>query len=71
MKGFIKMSDKELRKQVKLLKATEAIQSYAEVAELLEMNNGSFYNWLKGYYNLGAGKKERLKEIINDLTIPT
>ena len=65
------MSDNELRKQVKLLKATEAVQNYAEIAEMLEMHKGSFYNWLKGYYNLGAGKKERLKEIIECLALPT
>ena len=65
------MNDKELRKQVKLLKATEAIQNYAEVAELLEMSSGSFYNWLQNQYNLGAGRKERLQQIINDLSIPT
>ena len=57
MKGLLKMTDKELRSKVKLLKATDAIKNYAEVAELLEMKSGSFYNWLKDYYSLGAAKK--------------
>ena len=52
------MNDDVLRKKVKLLKGVEAIKSYAEIAELLEIANGSFYNWLKGYYNFGAAKKE-------------
>ena len=51
------MSDKELRQKVKILKATEAIENYAEIAELLEMSSGSFYNWLNGDYNFGAAKK--------------
>ena len=64
------MQDNILRQKVKILKATAAINSYTEIAELLEMANGSFYNWLKGYYNLGAEKKQRIISIINDLTIP-
>lgn len=65
------MSDNKLRKQVKLLKATEAIQNYAEIAEMLEIHKGSFYNWLNGYYNLGVEKKQHLKEIIECLALPT
>lgn len=64
------MNDKELRKKVKMLKATDSIHSYLEVAEMLEISNSGFYCWLNGYYNLGAKKKERLKEIIKDLYIP-
>ena len=40
------MSDEQLRKQVKLLKATEAISNYYEIAEILEMTSTAFYNWL-------------------------
>lgn len=64
------MNDKELRKNVKLLKATDSIKSYTELAEMLEMSRDSFYNWLRGYYDFGAAKKERLKELISDLYIP-
>ena len=64
------MNDKDLRRKVKLLKAADSIKSYAELAEMLEMSRDSFYNWLRGYYDFGAAKKERLREIIDDLYIP-
>lgn len=44
------MNDK-LRIEVKLLKAMYGV-SYKEIAEFLEIRQDSFYNWLKGYYNL-------------------
>lgn len=40
-----------LRRKVKELKVYQDI-SYKEVAEYLEIQRNSFYNWLKGYYNL-------------------
>lgn len=64
------MSDEQLRKQVKLLKATEAISNYYEIAEILEMTSTAFYNWLNRQYNLGSGKKRLLKSVIDDLVIP-
>lgn len=64
------MKDNELRKRVKLLKATGAIDNYYEVAELLEMTEKSFYNWLSGYYDLGEKKRKLLIEIEQDLYIP-
>ena len=54
----------ELRKEIKLLKALQGV-SYNEIAEHLEIHKNSFYNWLKGYYNLSAEKESRLIEIIN------
>lgn len=54
----------ELRKEIKLLKALQGV-SYNEIAEHLEIHKNSFYNWLKGYYNLSAEKENRLIEIIN------
>ena len=55
-----------LRNEVKYLKVYQNVQ-YKEIVELLEIQNASFYNWLKGYYNLGVEKQRRLKEIIVDL----
>lgn len=53
----------ELRKRIKLLKALQGV-SYNEIAEHLEIHKNSFYNWLKGYYNLSEEKESRLIEII-------
>lgn len=53
-----------LRNQVKTLKAFQNV-AYSEIATHLEMHKNSFYNWLKGYYNLSAEKEQRLIEIIN------
>ena len=53
-----------LRKQVKMLKAFQNI-TYTEIAEHLEINRNSFYNWLNGYYNLSTEKEQRLIEILN------
>lgn len=57
----------ELRKKVKLLKALQNV-SYIEIAGYLEIHRNSFYNWLKGYYNLSAEKESQLKEIISFIT---
>lgn len=56
------MNDK-LRKEVKLLKALQGV-SYKEIAELLEIRQDSFYNWLKGYYKFGDERQHRLLEVI-------
>lgn len=55
-----------LRKQVKELKVYQNI-TYKELAEYLEIQRNSFYNWLKGYYNLGDDKQRQLQDIINNL----
>ena len=52
-----------LRKEVKLLKAIQGI-SYKEIAEFLEIQRNSFYNWLKGYYNFSDERQARLYEVI-------
>ncbi len=64
------MNDNELRKQVKLLKATEAIQNYYEIAEILEISESSMYNWLNRQFALSYDKKQLLKSVIEDLTLP-
>jgi transcriptional regulator with XRE-family HTH domain len=52
---------------VRILKALQNV-TYTEIAEHLEISRNSFYNWLKGYYNLSADKENRLNEIINLLS---
>lgn len=54
---------KELRNQVKMLKALQNI-TYTEIAELLEISRSAFYNWLYEQYALSQEKADRLKEII-------
>ena len=56
------MNDK-LRKEVKILKALQGV-SYKEIAELLEIRQDSFYNWLKGYYEFGNERQHRILEVI-------
>lgn len=56
-----------LRKKVKMLKAIQGV-SYSEIAEYLEIHRNSFYNWLKGYYNLSDQKVRRLQEILEDIS---
>lgn len=55
-----------LRYQVKELKIYQGI-AYKEIAEYLEVSKNSFYNWLKGYYELSFEKEQRLKEIVGTL----
>lgn len=64
------MNDNVLRQRVKMLKATESIQNYYEIAELLEMSKSAFYNWLNKEFNLGYEKKVFLNDIIDTLLIP-
>ena len=64
------MNDDVLRQRVKMLKATDSIQNYYEIAELLEMSKSAFYNWLNKEFNLGYEKKVFLNDIIDTLLIP-
>jgi hypothetical protein len=64
------MIDNELRREVKLLKATGAIEHYYEIAELLETTEKSFYNWLSGCFSFGEQKQKKLKKVIEELYIP-
>ena len=52
-----------LRKECKYLKLFQNV-SYKEMAEYLEIRPDSFYNWLKGYYELGDEKQRRLLDVI-------
>ena len=53
----------ELRKKVRILKATQNI-SYKEIAEKIQIHKNSMYNWLKGYFTLSTEKEKQLIEII-------
>lgn len=58
--------NERLRKQVKVLKALDDVQ-YKELADFLEIKPNSFYNWLRGQYDLSYDKQLRLQEIIDTL----
>lgn len=60
----------DLRQKVRFLKALGQINSYIELAEILGIKNKSFYNWLRGEYNLSEEKERILKEVVNDLWLP-
>lgn len=56
-----------LRKQVKLAKALNDDIFYKDFAEYLEITEHSFYNWIKGYYELSSQKARKLYNVIVDL----
>ena len=56
--------NEKLRKDVKMLKAIQGI-TYKEIAEHLEINTKSFYNYLNNQYDLSIEKQKRLREIID------
>lgn len=58
----------KLREQVKIVKAMYGdIYRYIDIADFLEMNINSFYNWLSGYYELGRKKEKQLQDLLNDI----
>lgn len=60
------MTNETLRTECKVLKALQNV-SYKEFAEYLEIKQQSFYNWLKGEYDLCQEKQQKLFEIITNL----
>ena len=55
----------DLRKAVRVYKV-ENKKSYKEIAEELNINKNSFYNWLNGYYDLSEEKVLVLRTILNN-----
>lgn len=53
----------DIRLKVKLLKVKKDI-SYLQLAKELGIKRNSFYNWLKGYYDLSLTKLNNLIQII-------
>lgn len=60
------LSNDELRKEVKLLKALKGIK-YKVFAEQLAIREDSFSSWLRGKYSLGEERSQKLYEIVNKL----
>ena len=61
------MKQEELRKLVKIAKACNDDIYYKHFADYLEITEHSFYNWLKGYYDLSYKKLKELEEVVIDL----
>ncbi len=60
------MNQQKLREKVRVLKAVEGIK-YKQLAEdLLEMNKGSFYNFLSHKTGLSREKANQLEVFINN-----
>lgn len=63
------MSDKELIKRVKILKAMGFIKNYYELSQKLEITEKSLYNWIGGYYQLSYKNKQKLNNILKEFDI--
>lgn len=57
----------DLRKQVRLLKASKGI-TFKEISLQLGLKGNSFYNWLCNKYELSADKQAQLQSIIEEVT---
>lgn len=56
-----------LRKQVKLAKEMNSDWKYYQFAEVINITPASFYNWLKGYYELSYQKQNELLYLVSNL----
>lgn len=56
-----------LRREVRLAKALEDDLYYKDMANYIGITEYSFYNFLKGYYDLSRKKERMLHEILIDL----
>lgn len=56
-----------LRQRVKLAKAYNDDWSYKMMAEVINITDHAFYNWLNGYYELSRSKEAELSCLIDDL----
>ena len=59
--------DDDLRLKIKLLKAKGIIYNYVEMVEYLDITDRSFYEWLRGAYNLSYNNKKQLHQVIENL----
>lgn len=56
-----------LRKQTKLAKELNPDWKYYQFAEVIGITANSFYNWLKGYYDLSYKTQNKLESLLSDL----
>lgn len=58
------LNNEKLRFEIKELKIHYGV-NYKTLAEQLGIAKNSFYNWVKGYYNLSHSNQNALQQIIN------
>lgn len=63
----MKKNQEYLRERVKLAKVYNDEWNYKQMAEVIEITDHAFYNWLNGYYNLSYQKEIELSSLIDDL----
>lgn len=56
-----------LRKQVKLVKVYDSDWSYKNIAQVINVTDHAFYNWLHGYYDLSDRKAAELLDLVCNL----
>lgn len=61
---MLDFNNEKLRYDIKELKIHYDV-NYKNIAEQLGIAKNSFYNWIKGYYNLSTNKQIELQKIIN------
>ena len=63
----MKKNQDYLREQVKLAKVYNDEWSYKQMAEVIQITDHSFYNWLNGFYDLSDHKEAELQDLIENL----
>ena len=56
-----------LRRQVKLVKVYNSDWSYKNIAQVINVTDHAFYNWLSGYYDLSDRKATELLDLVCNL----
>lgn len=56
-----------LRRQVKLVKVYDSDWSYKNIAQVINVTDHAFYNWLHGYYDLSDRKAAELLDLVYNL----
>ena len=54
-----------LRQEVRVLKALQNIK-YKEIAEKIGISQDSIYNWLRGNYDFGEARLQRLSAVLKE-----
>ena len=56
-----------MRNLIRIAKALDKDITYKELANVIEITPGAFYNYINGYYELSYTKKKILKQYLEDI----